>query len=155
MILAPALASAAIALAGPAPAPATLQGDLDAAAAYWQQAVPARCSTGSVSSGRLPRRVLGEATIPDPVQSGPCEMKISRGMTLRLRCLVVVHEYGHWLGHRHSSDRADPMFPQVDLRTVVPPCETPRAPPLPPDRPRTHNDRSLPLVAEGFGVLSD
>jgi hypothetical protein len=42
MILAAALASAAVALAGPAPAPATLQGGLDAAAAYWQ-AAPALC----------------------------------------------------------------------------------------------------------------
>lgn len=124
MIVAAALASAAVALAGPAPAPATLQGDLDAAAAYWQQAVPARCSTGSVSSARLPRRVLGEATIPDPVLSGPCEMKISRGMTDRMRCLVVVHEYGHWLGLHHSADRHDLMFPTIDPRTHVPECET-------------------------------
>lgn len=124
MIFASALASAAVAFAGPAAAPATLQGDFDAAVAYWA-ATPAHCSTESVSAGRMPRNVLGEATLPDPVASGPCVMKISRGMTHRMRCLVVVHEYGHWLGHRHSSDRDDPMFPLVTPRMVVPQCEKP------------------------------
>ena len=60
------IASAAISLAGPAPA--TLQGDLTAAAAYWHQNTPVRCSTEAVSYTELPRRVLGEATIPDPAQ---------------------------------------------------------------------------------------
>ena len=122
MIFAAALASTVIALSGPAPA--TLQGDLGAAATYWQQAVPARCSTGSVSSTRLPHHVLGEATIPDPVQSGPCEMKINRGMTRRMRCLVVVHEYGHWLGLHHSADRHNAMFPVIGPSMRVPECET-------------------------------
>jgi hypothetical protein len=124
MIIATALASAAVVFGGPAAAPATLHGDFDAAAAYWQ-AAPARCSTESVTSGRMPSHVLGEATIPDAVESGPCEMKISRGMSPRMRCLVVVHEYGHWLGYGHSRDRQDPMFPVVGPRMVVPPCERP------------------------------
>lgn len=122
MIVATALASAAIALAGPAAAPATLQGDLDAAAAYWQKA-PAGCSTESVFVGRTPSHVLGEATLPGVLASEPCEMKISRGMSLRMRCLVVVHEYGHWLGYHHSRDRHDPMFPLMDPRMSMPPCE--------------------------------
>jgi hypothetical protein len=123
-MLATVLASVAVAIAGPAAAPATLPGDFEAAAAYWG-AAPAHCSTESVSAGRLPHRVLGEATIPDPAVSGPCVMKISRGMTHRMRCLVVVHEYGHWLGRHHSSDRKDPMFPVVSPRMVVPQCERP------------------------------
>jgi Matrixin len=123
MILATALASAAIAMAGAAPAPATLQGDLDAAAAYWQ-AAPAHCSTESVASVKLPRRVLGEGTIPDPSKSGPCVMEISPGMNHRLRCLVVVHEYGHWLGLGHSIDPHDPMFAVIDPKNLtVPECE--------------------------------
>jgi hypothetical protein len=125
MILAAALASAAVAFAGPAPAPATLQGDLDAAAAYWQQAVPSQCSSEAVSSvKKLPGRELGEATLSEPDQSSPCTMEIARGMTPRLRCLVVVHEFGHWLGHRHSRDRDDVMFPVINPEMVVPECET-------------------------------
>ena len=124
MIIATALASAAVVLTGPAAAPATVQGDLAAAAAYWQ-ATPARCSPVSVFVGRTPPHVLGEATLPDAVESGPCEMKISRGLSPRMRCLVVVHEYGHWLGYRHSRDRHDPMFPLMDERTIVPQCEHP------------------------------
>ncbi len=122
MILAATLASAAVALAGPAAAPATLQDDLDAAVAYWQ-AAPAHCSTESVSSVRLSRHRLGEASVPNLLQRTPCVMRISRGMAPRLRCLVVVHEYGHWLGLGHSPDRHDPMFPVMDPRMVLPECE--------------------------------
>jgi hypothetical protein len=50
-------------------------------------------------------------------------MEISRGMPRRLRCLVVVHEYGHWLGHGHSADRRDVMFPVINPKMVVPACE--------------------------------
>jgi hypothetical protein len=121
MILATVLVGTAVAL-GPAPAPATLQGDLGAAAAYWQ-ATPANCSTESVASARLSPDMLGEATVPDPVQSGPCMMKVSPGMTRRLRCLVVVHEYGHWLGLHHSTDRHNIMFPVMTPRMVIPECE--------------------------------
>jgi hypothetical protein len=124
MILATALASVAVAFAGPAAAPATIHGDFDAAAAYWG-ATPTNCTTESVSARRMPPRVLGEATIPDPAVSGPCEMEITRGMNHRMRCLVVVHEYGHWLGLHHTSVRTDPMFPVVNPRMVVPQCEKP------------------------------
>lgn len=124
MILATALASAALAFGGAGVAPATVQGDFDAAGAYWAS-TPDRCSTQSVATVKMPRGLLGEATIPDPAVSGPCEMKINRGMSKRMRCLVVVHEYGHWLGHHHTSDRTDPMFPVVNPRMVVPQCEKP------------------------------
>ena len=125
MILATALASAALAFAGPAvapaPAPATVQGDFAAAASYFDQDTPIDCSTESVSSATLPGRELGEATVPSEIE--PCIMKISRGMTHRLRCLVVVHEYGHWLGLHHSSDRRNVMFPVIRPDLHVPACE--------------------------------
>jgi Matrixin len=124
MIFATALATAAIAFAGAAPAPPTLQSDFDAAAAYWQQAAPTQCSSETVSSvAKMPGRVLGEATLSEPGSSGPCTMQVARGMTHRMRCLVVVHEYGHWLGFRHSKDRQDVMFPVINPEMVVPACE--------------------------------
>jgi hypothetical protein len=123
MIVAAAIASAAVSLA--APAPATLSGDLDAAAAYWHQSVPARCSTEAVGYGELPGLVLGQATIPDPAASGPCEMTIELGLSKRLRCMTVVHEYGHWLGLEHSKNRLSPMFPVIDKGAIVPECGRP------------------------------
>jgi hypothetical protein len=125
VILATALATTALALAGPAvapaPAPATVQGDFAAAASYFDQAAPIDCSTESVSSAPLPGRELGEATVPSQLE--PCVMRIKRGMPHRLRCLVVVHEYGHWLGLHHSSDRGNVMFPVIRTDLVLPACE--------------------------------
>jgi hypothetical protein len=118
MIVAAAIATAAVSLA----APATLPGDLDAATAYWHQKVPTRCSTEAVGYGKLPNRVLGQATIPDPVESGACEMTIELGLSKRLRCMTVVHEYGHWLGLEHSKSRFSPMYPLIDKGAGVPEC---------------------------------
>ena len=121
MIAAAAIASAAVSLT--APAPATLHGDLEAAAAYWQQNTPARCSTETAGYAKLPGLILGQTTIPDPSESGPCEMIIERGLSNRLRCLTVVHEYGHWLGLHHSKSRLSPMYPVIDKGAIVPECE--------------------------------
>jgi hypothetical protein len=121
MIAAAAIASAAVSLA--APAPATLHGDLDAAAAYWHQSTPALCSTEAATYARLPGLVLGQTMIPDPTESGPCEMIIERGLSNRLRCLTVVHEYGHWLGLHHSKSQLNPMYPIMDKGAIVPECE--------------------------------
>jgi hypothetical protein len=120
MIVAAALASAAVSLSSPAPA--TLSGDLDAAASYWHQNVPARCSTEVIGFGELPNLILGQATVPDPVTSGPCEMTIKSGLSRRLRCMTVVHEYGHWLGLEHSTNRHSPMYPVIDKGATVPQC---------------------------------
>jgi Matrixin len=120
-VIVAALASAAISAA--APAPATLHGDLDAAAAYWQQSTPVRCSTEKAVNGKLPGLVLGEATFPDTSESfGPCGMTIERGLSRRLQCLTVVHEYGHWLGLHHSKSRLSPMYPIIGIGAVVPEC---------------------------------
>lgn len=120
MIVAAVLASAAVSIGGPAPA--TLHGDFEAAAAYWQQNTPARCSTETVTLAKLPGLVLGEATIPDPAQSGPCEMTIERDLSRYLRCMTVVHEFGHWLGFHHSKSERSPMYPIIDSGAVVPEC---------------------------------
>jgi hypothetical protein len=125
MIVAAAIAGAAVSLA--APAPANLPGDLDAAAAYWHQNTPARCSTAAAGFGQLPDLMLGRATIPSPAESGPCEMTIELGLSNRLRCMTVVHEYGHWLGLEHSKNRLSPMFPVIDRGAVVPECGSPQS----------------------------
>jgi hypothetical protein len=120
MMAAAAIVSAALSLT--APAPATLGTDLDAAATYWQQSTPALCSTETVGYGELPGRELGRATFADPAAIGPCEMTIELGLSKRLRCMTVVHEYGHWLGLEHSKDRLNPMYPVIDKGAIVPEC---------------------------------
>ena len=101
---------------------ATLDGDLDAAAAYWHQNAPALCSSEAVGYTKQPGRVLGQATIPGPAESEPCEMTIELGLSKRLRCMTVVHEYGHWLGLEHSKNRHSPMYPVIDKGAIVPAC---------------------------------
>ena len=45
-----------------------------------------------------------------------------------MMCNVVVHEWGHLLGHAHASDPGDIMFPEV--RHIVPACNPREAAPI-------------------------
>lgn len=124
-LIAAAVIAAAFSLTASAAAAATLGTDLDAAASFWHQNAAAHCSTEAVGYGELPGRELGQATVSDPAVSGPCEMTIELGLSKRLRCMTVVHEYGHWLGLEHSKNRRSPMYPVIDRGAIVPECGRP------------------------------
>lgn len=101
--------------------PITVQEDLAAAAAYWEQ-TPPLCISEEVAEG-IPRTpdAWGEGT--QPIRPAHCIMVVDAEVPEPYRCRVVVHEYGHWLGYGHSADEDSPMAPVVSLKPVIPQCE--------------------------------
>jgi hypothetical protein len=85
--------------------------ELRIAQEYWGT-TPTDCSTLTVefdATDILSDGASGEATRPTGPGT-PCLMRIARGMGVWAQCRVVVHEYGHWVGLRHSSDRHSVMY---------------------------------------------
>lgn len=93
----------------------TIAEDLTLAEAYWGTQ-PNRCASREIIvSAQSPVEgysgAAGYATNPhDYTEAIPCVMWIREGLGVREQCLIVVHEYGHWLGLSHSNDPTSPMY---------------------------------------------
>lgn len=104
--------------------PSTLQEDIARAAAYWQVPTPPACASMFAEYADLPPDSWGNATTPPAGWFGPCFMRIVRGLSARDQCLVVTHEYGHWLGLAHDpSDPSNPMYFAGPHWALLPLCE--------------------------------
>lgn len=104
--------------------------------AYWNEGQPKSCPY-------ITRRVEDRFGEMEGAAGwgGSCELIVAEDefgpdATPSEACRVVVHEVGHLLGHGHSADRTNIMFPGELSGAIVPGCVDPLAsmaalPPLP------------------------
>lgn len=77
---------------------------------YWGT-TPGGCSSYEVNLvDDLDGGAVGRATQPGPDERLNCTMRVARSLNPELKCAVVVHEYGHWLGLDHSADQESVMY---------------------------------------------
>jgi hypothetical protein len=88
------------------------------AKAYWQTTPCAgqvslvwMTLTESVNATSTWTNPVGQYDAPE--QNGSCQIAFNKTLTWDWTrfCSILVHEYGHLVGHAHADDRADVMFP--------------------------------------------
>lgn len=116
-----------------------LEGDYEAAILAWNEGPPSACAsvTREVTTGlggADDAHIAGRATQPKPADSQlACYLLIDLSLLPRPceRWEIVRHEVGHLLGHGHSADESDWMFPVMSL-TECPPVPLPPTVAAPP-----------------------
>lgn len=97
---------------------------LAVAASIWGPLPAEKCPYGpQVVSQTLPGQVIGRAEVPGcKMWLDPAIGKLPEGQ----QCAVIVHEFGHMRGHKHSTRPRSVMFPMISRRNVPSACRPPR-----------------------------
>jgi hypothetical protein len=107
-------------------APLHMATEVAAAQAYWGNSHPPLCSALAVIFEGTPSwnpSSAGEATRPTSPNT-LCLMAVIPTDDAALRCRIIVHEYGHWLGLDHEpTDRLSPMYIDGPYWAPLPECD--------------------------------
>lgn len=90
-------------------------------AGYWQSACRVR-----IKWRPFPGLILGMSTVGDCLDDGVGTEHLAYLLTSRkwpVRCATVVHEEGHLLGLRHSTNPFNIMYPQITWRNIPAACQ--------------------------------
>ena len=79
---------------------------LEVAYEYWGTDQPPLCTSETIHWGEEPPQWGGvaKAAATAPLHPEPCTMWIGNQGSAYTLCLVVVHEYSHWMGYQWGTD---------------------------------------------------
>jgi hypothetical protein len=86
----------------------------------WRDDVPANWSVKSAPGGRVYAAALMQGCVVVFIRARAAAL---RDIDLKGYCQLIVHEYGHLLGHDHSADPNDIMADIVGRLTHFAPCD--------------------------------
>lgn len=156
LIVASVALAAPIAQAAPAPFTPAMEADYAYAAEWWGAPEPTGCwgvERLAVTAAELPPNVLGRATQPED-ELVDCTIEVRDDLVACTQREVMLHEYGHLLGHGHSTDPTNIMYPQL-VGTIICPPPPPPVPvaAAPPHGPTDFQLRELAQLRYGLARI--
>lgn len=109
-------------------APTRLRVALHRAELYWHAKPSCHLTVGygDLRGGEDGYELTSYRYLPGSVGfTSDCRITIIRGLSWQQFCVVVVHEYGHALGHQHSRDPRSVMFPHTSALNAPQVCRHP------------------------------
>lgn len=111
--------------AAPTPPEGWGAAELRIAEEYWGGPPPLCEATVVEWDITLPNGYAGLGTMPSK-PTPLCSMEVAPAAFvggLYYQCVLVIHEYGHWMGEDHSTDASSPMAARLNPSIHIPACE--------------------------------